>query len=308
MDGLFLAFTNSLTALAICMAVGYICRKTNIINDTHTIGMTNLLVRIATPATMFMALYRSEFSRTLLLECLATVVITGVIFVLGGFLGRLISKLMKATPGERQSWQFGVAFGNVGFMGIPIITAVFGYDGLIYVAMALTAFNILTFTVGMRMFDNAPKGFSFKALIMRNPAIPAVVVGFTFFVTGLQLPEAIEGGVMLIGGITSPMSMILLGVILARQSLKNAFTDVRMLPAIGARLIVIPLAVLPILAWIIPNPIMFYVIATLMAMPPAALTAIFAEQFNADAFTAAKFVVVGTILSAVTVPLISLLL
>ena len=308
MDGLFLAFTNSLTALAICMAVGYVSRKFGLINDTHTVGMTNLLVRVATPATMFMALYRSEFSRALLLECLATIAITSVIYILGGYLGLLVAKIMKASPGERQNWQFGVAYGNVGFMGIPIITAVFGYEGLIYVAMALTAFNVLSFTVGVRMYDNAPRDFSFKGLLLRNPAIPAVVVGSVFFVSGIRLPYAILGGVSLIGGITSPMSMILLGVILARQSLKKAFTDVRMLPALGARLIVVPLAALPILAWIIPNPIMFYVIVTLMAMPPAALTAIFAEQYNGDSFTAAKFVVVGTILCGITVPLISLLL
>ena len=307
MDGLFLAFSNSLVALAICMAAGYICRKTNLISDKHTPGMTNILVRVATPCTMFMALMR-DFSRTLLFESLATIAITGVIYIGGGYLGLLVAKLMKASPGERQNWQFGVAFGNVGFMGLPIIYAVFGADGLIYVAMALTAFNILTFTVGQRMFDNAPKEISFKTLIVRNPAIPAIFIGFIFFVTGLRLPAAVEGGISLIAGITSPMSMILLGVVLARQSLKDAFTDVRVLPAVAARLLVMPVATFFALRWILPNPLMFSVIVTLMAMPPAVLTAIFAEQFDADAFTSAKFIVVGTLLCVVTVPVISLLL
>jgi len=307
MDGLFIAFSNSLIALAICMTVGYVCRKMNLISDTHTTGMTNLLVRVATPATMFMALMR-DFSRTLLLESLATIAITGAIYIIGGYLGLGVAKLMKASPGERQNWQFGVAFGNVGFMGLPITYAVFGPDGLIYVAMALTAFNILTFIVGQRMFDNAPKEMSFKVLIVRNPAIPAIFAGFIFFVTGWRLPVAIEGGISLIGGITSPMSMILLGVILARQSLKDAFTDLRSLPPVAIKLLAMPLITFLALRWIIPNPLMFSVIVTLMAMPPAVLTAIFAEQFNADAFTSAKFVVVGTILCVVTVPVIALFL
>lgn len=307
MDNLFIAFTNSLTALAICMALGYICRKTNLITDAHTPGMTNLLVRVATPCTVFMALMR-PFSRTLLLESIATIGITSTIFVLGGFLGLAVTKIMKATPGERQSWQFGVAYGNVGFMGIPVVTAVFGHEGLIYVAMALASFNVLTFTVGIRMFDNAPKDFSFKNLLLRNPAIPAVFIGFIFFITGFRLPYAVEGGITLIGGITTPMSMILLGVILARQSLKKAFTDARLLLPLAAKLIVMPLVSLGALYFIIPNPLMLNVIVILMAMPPAAVTAIFAEQHNADAFTAAKFVVVGTILCAITVPIFSLLL
>jgi len=307
MDGLFIAFSNSLVALAICMAVGYICRKTNIISDTHTTGMTNLVVRVATPSTMFMSLMQ-PFSRVLLFESLATVVITGVFYVLGGFLGLGVAKIMKASPGERQNWQFGVAFGNVGFMGIPVVTAVFGSEGLIYVAMALTSFNLLTFTVGMRMFDNAPKGLGFKAILMRNPAIIAVFVGFFFFVTGLRLPQAIEGGISLIGGITAPMSMILLGVVLARQSLKDAFTDIRLLPPNAVKLLIMPLITFVALRWIIPNPLMFSVIVTLMAMPPAVLTVIFAEQFDADAFVSAKFIVVGTILCVVTVPVIALLM
>jgi predicted permease len=307
MDGLFFAFSNSLVALAICMTAGYICRKTNLIRDSHTTGMTNLLVRVATPCTMFMALMQ-PFSRALLFESLATVLITSVIFLLGGLLGLVVAKLMKASPGERQNWQFGVAFGNVGFMGIPVIMAVFGAEGLIYVAMALTSFNLLTFTVGMRMFDNAPKGFGAKEILLRNPAIPAVFFGFFFFVTGLRLPQAIEGGIYLIGGVTSPLSMILLGVILARQRLRDAFTDIRLLPPIGIKLIVIPLITFFALRPILPNTLMFSVIVTLMAMPPAVLTAIFAEQFNGDSFTSAKFVVVGTILCVITVPLIALLL
>ncbi|MCL1788224.1 MAG: AEC family transporter, partial [Defluviitaleaceae bacterium] len=74
------------------------------------------------------------------------------------------------------------------------------------------------------------------------------------------------------------------------------------------RLLVVPIAVFFILRWFLPNPLMFSVIVTLMAMPPAVLTVIFAEQFDADAFTSAKFIVVGTLLCVVTVPVISLLL
>ena len=307
MDGLFVAFLNSLTALTICLGIGFVCRKTEIINDNHTAGMTNLLVRIAMPATVFMSLMR-PFSRELLLESLATVAITGVIYVLSGYLGLFIAKIMKATPGERQAWQFGVAFGNVGFMGIPIVTAVFGQEAIIYVAMALTSFNLLAFTLGARMFDDAPKEVNIKNLMIKNPAIPAVFIGFGFFLTGLRLPSAVEGGIELIGTITTPMSMVLLGVILAKQSLKDAFTDAKLLPAIGAKLIIVPIVTLLVLRWFVPNQLMLSVIVTLMAMPPAALAAIFAQQFDADAFVAAKFVVVGTVLCVVTVPLISLLL
>jgi len=307
MNDLFIAFSNSLTALALCMAVGFICRKTGMLNDEHTTGLTNLLVRVAMPCTVFMALMR-PFSRTLLFESLATFVISGVIYILSGFAGLLVAKAMKSPAGERQGLHFGIAFGNVAFMGIPVVTAVFGYEGLIYVSMAMASFNIIAFTYGVRMFDNAPREISVIGLIKRNPALPATLIGFIFFVTEFRLPLALEGGVSLIGGLTTPVSMILLGVILAKQSLKNAFKAARLFFPVAVKLIAIPVVTWLVLRPIIHNTLMLNVIVTLMAMPPGVLTAIFAEQYDADSFAAAKFVVLGTILCVVTVPVLSLLL
>ena len=307
MNELFIAFSNSLIALAICLAAGFFCRKKRMLNEVHSSGMSTLLTRITMPCMVFMSFMR-PFSRELLMESISTVVITGVIFIIAGFAGLWLAKLMKATPGERQNWQFGIAYPNVGFMGIPIVLAVFGTDGLIYAAMTQAAFCILAFTVGVRMYDDAPKGFKLKELLVRSPAVPATAIGFVFFLTGFRLPWAIESGIDLIGGVTTPLSMIIIGAALAQQSLKDSFTDVRLLPPVGLKLVVIPIISLLILRLFIPNPLMLSVIVTLMAMPPAAATAIFAEEFKADSLTAAKFVVVCTMLCLITVPLISLLL
>jgi len=307
MNDLFIAFSGSLTALALCMAVGYICRKTGMLNEIHTVGLSNLLVRVALPCTVFMALMR-PFTRTLLWESLATFVITGIVYILSGYLGLWLTRLMKFQKGERQGIQFGIAFGNVAFIGIPVVLAVFGPEGIIYVSMAMASFNILAFTYGLRMFENAPKEINLKSLAMRNPALPATAIGFVFFVSGLRLPGVLEDGITLIGGMTTPVSMILLGIFLAKQSFRNLFKDVRLMVPVAFKLILIPLVTWFALRWVVPNPLMFSVIVALMAMPPGALTAIFAEQYDADSFAAAKFVVLGTILCVITVPIISLLL
>ena len=307
MNDLFLAFAHSLTALTLCIVVGYICRRKQMLNDIHTKGMADLLVKVTMPCTVFMSLMR-PFSRALLAESMATFFITGIIYILGSYLGLWLAKLMKATPGERQGWQFGTGFGNVAFMGIPVVMAVFGDEGLIYVSMASISFNLLAFTFGSRIFDNAPKTIHLKSLFLNTPSMPAIAVGFILFLTGFRLPNPLEGGISLIGGMTAPISMILIGTILAKQSLRESFTDFRILPAAVAKLIFIPLLSLVGLSFVIPNPLMLSVIVTLMAMPPAAITVIFAEQYDADAPASAKFVVVCTVLSVITVPIISLLM
>jgi len=276
------------------------------INDTHTSGIAELLVKVAMPCSVFMSLMR-PFSTELLLESMATFLIISVIYVLGGVLGFMLARMIKASPGEKPCFAFGVAFGNVGFMGIPVISAVFGYEGLFYVAMALASFNLLTFTWGVRMFDKSA-GLNPVRILLRNPALMATIIGFGFFLTGLRLPAALEGGVALISGMTSPISMILIGAILAKQRLKETFMNVRVLPPTALRLVVIPILTWFSLRWFIVNPIMLGVIVTLMAMPAAAATAIFAEQYDGDSIVAARFVVVSTVLCVITVPLISLLL
>jgi len=306
MNSLFVAFSNSIIALGMCIIAGYFCRRTRMLTDVHTSGFAALLIKVTLPCTIIVSFMR-PFSRELLFESLATFFITGVIYIFGGYLGLFLSKIMGATPGERQSWSFGVAFGNIAFMGIPVVMAVFGEDGLIYVSMAMASFNLVAFTHGVRMFDDAPKEINLKSLFRHNPALVAVVIGIVFFVTGLRLPMAFEGGFVLIGSLTTPVSMIFIGMLLAKQRLKDALMDFRVLPYVGIRLVVIPLAVFFVLQWFVPNPLMLNVIVTLMAMPVAAMTAIFAEQYNADAVAAAKIVVVSTVLCVVTVPLIALL-
>jgi len=310
MDGLFITFSNSLIALALCIAVGYFCKRKQIINDTHTAGMTEVLVKVAMPCAVFMSLMR-PFSTALLLESVATFFITGGIFLAGGALGIVVARMMKASSEERKSWRFGLTFGNIGFMGIPVITAVFGYEGLFYVAMALASFNLLTFTMGIRIFDTTGASKAGPLMIfIKNPALTGTIIGFIFFLTGLRLPAPLEGGVTLMAGMNSPLSMIVIGALMAKHPLKDTFTDIRVLPANAVKLVVIPLASLFLLRPFMPNPIMLGTIVTLMAMPPAINTAIFAQQFGGEGDTmfATRLVIVGTLLCVITVPLIALLL
>ena len=308
MNDLFTAFSSSLISLALCIAIGFFCRRRQIINDTHTTGMTEVLVKVAMPCAVFMALMR-PFSTELFLESIATFFITGAIFIFGGLLGLCVARMMGAGIPERQCWRFGLTFGNIGFMGIPVIYAVFGYEGLFYVAMALASFNLLSFTIGIKMFDTSGSlKMSPRKILINNPALTGTIIGFVFFLTGIRLPAPLEGGVALMAGMNSPLSMILIGALLARQPLKETFTDIRVIPPNAVKLVVIPLLSLLVLHRFITNPVMLGVIVTLMAMPPAINTAIFAEQFGKDSVAATRLVIVGTLLCVVTVPLISLLL
>ena len=306
MNELFFVFANSITSLVLCMAVGFFCFRKKILTDTHVSGLTDLIIKVSLPATIFTSLMR-PFSRELLFDLLMAIVFFAALTLLAGTLGGGLAKLMKATKDETEAWQFGSAFGNIAFMGIPIVNAVFGPEGVIFVAMSMIASNLLSFTYGLRIFNAKPK-IDVLSICKNTPALPTVLVGFVMFLTGIRLPSPVENGIGFLSGITTPISMIVIGAVLAKENLREALLDLRILPHSFLRLVFFPIATLLILRAVFGDTLMVNVLVALKAMPVAAMTVILAEKHAKHPGISARFVVVTTLLSIVTVPLISLLL
>jgi len=307
---MFFIFVNNLTTLAVCMLVGYIGRKCGIFTDVNNAALSTTLVKVTLPCTVFISMMR-PFSPTLLIESLATLLLSAVVYLSGYVLGALLARVMKASHSEKRVWQFSLVFANVGYMGFPITQAVFGYEGLIYTSMANVSFNVLAFSLGVYLFKSGDDRENVKAnikSIVLNPALVATYIGFVFFVTGLRLPGVIEDGVGLVGSMTTPLSMILVGSILAKNKLRLLVGDPRVLPVIFLRLLGIPVASFFVLRLFISNPVMLGVVVILAAMPAAALTVIFAEQYKGDTALASKLVALSSALCLLSIPVISLLL
>ncbi len=310
MDNIFTAFLGSLISLVLCMAVGFICRKARILDDKLTSGLSSLLVKVTLPCSIFISMMR-PFSQTLLLESLASFFLSLVIFLAGGLLGIGLARVMKANKSERQVWMFALIFANVGYMGLPVTEAVFGYDAMIYTSMTNVSFNLLLFTVGIKIFTgkSAEGGGMRGALkILTNPAIAATIIGFVFFFTNASPPKPVTDGLNMIGGMTTPVSMLIIGSLLAKNKLSSLFKDARILPVIALRLLAVPALAWLALFWWIENPLVLGVLVIMPAMPVAAITAIFAEQYGGDSALASKAVALSTLICVLTLPLISVLL
>jgi hypothetical protein len=306
MDGIFLDFLGSLTALVLCMAVGFACRLLRLFSDELINGMTSLLLKVTLPCTVFLSMLR-PFSRELLLESAATFFLSGLVFLFGGFLAYLLARVMKAPEGERRVWQFALIFANVGYMGFPVCLALYGEESLIYTSMANVSFTLLLFTVGIKLFNPGEGNKTQWRKIALNPALVAAFFGFACFLSGLRPPPPVHDAAAMLGGMTSPISMLLVGSILAKGKLRDLL-DLRIAPVMAVRLLVIPLAAYWALRPFIHNPLMLGVLVVLSAMPAGAITAIFAEEYKADTILASKLVVVSTLACVATVPLMTLLI
>ena len=142
---------SSLIGLFLLMGVGWVSVKTKIVPPAASAPMSSLLLKVTLPCTIFSSLATREFDSAFLVDGVIIIVIGLVLFPLYAALSWGISKVLKVPAGRRGIWSFGATFCNNGFMGFPVALALFGEEGLALAVMFGVPFNLLVYTLGVRM-------------------------------------------------------------------------------------------------------------------------------------------------------------
>lgn len=295
---------NQIIVLFLIMIVGYFAKKRNIINSAVNKGFTELLLNITLPF-MIVASFNFKFSRDMLINAKNLFVISIVIYLIFIYIGGILYN--RYDIGTKRVLWFITVFSNCGFMGYPIIESIYGKTGVFYTAIFNIPFNILIWTVGVSIFTGEKDLKAFKKVLI-NPGIISVAIGLIIFIFSIKLPQPIYKTLDIIGTMTTPISMLLVGAMLADVKIKDVFSGISIYYGVFVRLVLIPLIVLFVLKWIGYNGMFLAIPVLIMAMPAAANTAIFAEKYNGDTSVASRSVFLSTILSGITIPLIMFLL
>jgi len=294
--------------LVMCMAVGFIARKVKILKAGDMRGFVALILDITLPALLIMAMQR-EFEMEAFRGSLVVMGITTLTSIAALGLALAITKAMKVTGAERAVLMLGLVFPNVGFMGIPLIYAMYGQDAMLYTAMVNSVANIVVPTVGIAILLGAESRTQIKVKsILLNKIILATLIGFALFVFSIQIPELIGNGLRMIGGATTPLSMIIIGSMLAENDLKGMFSGWKIYVVALFRLIAAPLITFVVLDRLVADRLAVTVITMLTAMPVAAITAILAAEHGKEPQLASKVVFITTVLSIATIPLMLMII
>ncbi|KAF5090305.1 Membrane transport protein [anaerobic digester metagenome] len=299
----FLIVADQIFILVLLIAAGYVAVATKIVDPRATRGLSGLLVNITIPA-LIVASMQVPFTPERLIGAETLILATGALYVFSFALAWVVSKAMRVPAAEEGVLQFAIVFGNVGFMGFPVALTLFGEESLFYVAIFNLIFNVLVFSVGIAMLtEGRGKGFDPKLLL--NPGIAASIVGFALFLGSVEIPSPFIDSIELLGGVTTPLAMIIVGAMLATFPVREMVGNWRIWAASAILLLAIPAAYCYLLAPVFPDPYINGIMITMAAMPAAANTVIFAEQYGADSRLASQIVFVSTIGSLVTIPLIA---
>lgn len=284
----------------IMMGIGYIFYKKKLTNDSIVSGLSNLLLYLATPATLINS-FLQEYSQEKIPNLLFSFVATALIYLVGIILAEILYKKEDGVD------KFGVVFSNAGFIGIPLVSGVFGNTAVFYLAPVIVMFYVFAFTYGIYIMSCDIKEVKIKKIIT-NPCIVSAVVGILIFLCQIKLPSPILGSISGFAGLNTPLAMLVLGAHVARGNLKDIFTNVRAYKLSILRGIVMPIITIILFKFV---PVQWMEVKTILfislSAPIGALSPVFAMMYDKDAVYGAQSVCLSTLLSVILLPLMMLL-
>lgn len=198
---------------------------------------------------------------------------------------------------------FASIFTNSGFMGIPLVVALFSQEAVFVLSPFLSWLFVIQWTLGIVVVTKDPRSMSFKKVIL-NPVIIATIMGVIVYFLHIPIPEVLDEFLSRIGVMLMPVAMIVLGSSFAHLSFKNVFLDARVWLMVLVRLFVLPLFVVVALSVIAKDfELVAYTLLVAMSAPIGANVAILAQQYNKDTTLAASQIMLTTLFSIISMPL-----
>ncbi|MGL5379279.1 AEC family transporter, partial [Clostridium sp.] len=228
-----------------------------------------------------------------------------VAFIIAGIISKIT--LFKVKGEKNKILHFANIFSNCGFIGFPIINSIYGAEGVIYTSIFNMVFSIVLWTYGVMLFSDSFSKKDIKQVLL-NPGVVAVYIGVPMILFNIQLPKAIFDATKIVGDMTAPLSMLIVGNILSKVKIKDIFNSWTIYYGAFIKMILIPLGMYLFSILIKDTSTAINTIILLEAMPAAAMTSIFAADFNKDKEYAAIIIFITTLISIITIPVISMLL
>ena len=302
---LALITAQQVVILFLLIGCGFVAVKTGVLKQEGKQTLSNLLLYLVVPA-MIVHSYMMEFSEEILHNLLAAFGMS----ILAILIGTVITLVLTARRKDRRApiFRFACVFSNAAYMGFPLISALFGSEGLLYASAYVTVFNILLWTMGYGMVSGSSSPKEVARSLLHTPVLYAMVVGLAIYLLQIPVPNLIAQPIDLLSGMNTPLSMLITGMLIAAGDLKSIVCDKHIWKLAGLRMVLIPAFCVAAFALLGFHGMSAQVVLLLECCPAAAITSVFAVQFGHDERFAAGCVVLTTLLSIITLPLCALIL
>ena len=284
--------------ILVIVMIGYGSYKLGFLNKESEAVLSNALTKIFLPMTL-LAGYFTKYDPSRTKGMLHSLALGLFIHIVGILIAKIAIK-SRSNP-DAQIEQLSVIYGNVSFMGIPLVNAIFGTEAIIYLSGIIIIFNILIWTHGvMLMSGNMNLKGVRKALL--SPNIICIALGIVIYLLRIDVPQIIASPISAVGSCTTPISMIVAGSIIARSNIIEVLKNKRAYLVCALRLIVMPLTLIPFIRLINTPEIVALTAFTASACPVAVMITVFAVEHRKNVSYSSGIFAISTLISLATIP------
>ncbi|MDD2334894.1 MAG: AEC family transporter, partial [Mesotoga sp.] len=283
----------------VLIGIGFILRRTNLVDDLFTKGVSRFVLYVTLPALIVDSM-NFEYSYEMFSNSVILLIAGGALYLILWLMGVVSSKILRLTGDTRSVFLYAVLFGNVAYMGYPVVELIIGKEGVFYSAVFNIWFNVLTWTVGVRIMSREAGSSTRKAFL--NPGMISVFIGLILFFTPLKLPLFLDEALALLGQSTVPLAMVVAGIILASAKLSTILKSRTVIFYSLVKLCIAPVIVFFLLSAVEMPTMVEKILINMSAMPAAANTSIFARIFDSDYELSSKLIASSTLFSMITIP------
>ncbi len=301
----FQVIATTMCSLIIIVIAGFISHKRGIINEEFERKLSGFVIKVTCPALLISSTMgdkmpdREHIPMLLLVSFLTYFILIPLAYIQ--------PVLMRVKRDLRGMYSFMLTYSNVGFIGYPVVASIFGSDAVFY-ACILNVFNTITVFIWGVMFisgENLKNGFRFRLFV--SPAMIATYISVIIVIFNLHTPKAIAMPLSILGNMTVPSSLIVIGAALAEIPTRKMVGTPHIFIMCFLKLLVLPLLVYYAMIMIGIDTRISSINMILIAMPVASFGTMFCMQMGKDETTMSQGTFWTTLLSVVSIPLLAML-
>lgn len=294
---------QTMLKLFLLLILGFVLFKCHIFDEYTNKKISALIVNVASPMLIISSIAGVEESNK---SIVFLMIGAGILMYIGFIiLGKIINRIFPFPKKDWPVYECMVVFANTGFMGYPVLLDVFGQEAVFYASLIHMAFNFFVYTYAIMCLtkgDDSEFKLNFKQLL--TPGIILIFVGIFIYLFDIQLPSVLMDTINSVGSLTAPLSMMMIGSSLAVYPIKDSFTDWRSYVFAFVRLMIVPFVTMIMCRLLHIDAYYANITIITNAMPVGSMVLMLATQYNANVKIVTRNIVVSTLLSVITIPIV----
>ena len=306
---------QQMVIIFILIGIGMILFRRRLLSEEGSKQISGLIINVTNPALLICSAL-DDGPKASLRDLGIALAAYAAVFAILIAVGFLLPCLLRVPKDLHYAYQMLTVFGNVGFIGIPLASAVLGSESLIFVSIFNLLFNILIYTLGISLLQRAagqaekevtiPSSGRLQKLVNAGTVSAAVTV--IFYLGNFHVPTVISSALSYTGRATTLLSMLVLGVSVAQIAPKEIFSHPKLYLFTLLRQILVPIGCILFMGSLIDNRLILNTMLLMVAVPAANMPLMLAKQLDMETDSISQGIILTTILSLVTVPVACLFL